>query len=822
MPSSLSARLALVGLLACAIADAQVMLTGRVVDENEAPVADARVSAQAEGQSPLEAYSGPSGIFRIPLPGPGHYLLSVTHTGYFQLLGQPVDVGESGTELTLVLNPQHEVFQSVTVGELPSPVDPADTSREQHLSGTEINNIPYPSSHSLRNAMKVVPGVVQDPSGGLHFHGGAEYQTEYTLNGFDISDPIDGRYSTRLAVEGMRSLNLVSSRESPQYGRGSAGTLNIQTENGTDEYHVTGTNFIPGIDSRSGVRLGHWTPRAGVSGPLKKGRAWFSDSFNGEYNSGFVPDLPKGQNTNNLWSAGNLFHTQVNLTAGNILYADLLSNFDHQSHFGLGALDPVSTTSALLASEWFTSVKDTQSWADGSLLEFGFGWQRVYHRRVPEGDNPYVMAPSGRSGNYFVDSIEHARRQQVFVNYFPKSFHFGGVHQLQFGADGEYLSYTAHNMRTGYEIIGLSGLPLFTTTFQGSGNIANSSTNQAAYVNDHWQPWERVTLDVGFREDWDDLVGRASVSPRASVAFAPFHDARTKLTGGYSVVHDATNLSFFSRPLDQQSITVPYSSDGTPGAPLVTTFLAGNHLRLPRYTKWSAGVERDFGHRMHAKLEWLRKRGRDGFVYAPPGEPGPVRHQRLVLGYGFGGNYELTNRRRDAYDEVSLSIRQSFGEQYGWMASYVRSRDVSNAVLDVNVDQPLQVLDNFGRAPWDSPNRFLGWGYFPLFTKNWAAAFLLDWRSGFPFAVTDDAGTVVGPVDSHRFPDEFALNFSIERRLTFGGFRFAVRGGCNNITDHANPTAVNAVIGSPDYLHFYGLEGRHFVIRIRIFGRARH
>jgi len=298
-----------------------------VVDENEAPVAEARVSSRLGRQAASEAVTGPSGRFRFSLPSPGTYLLNVSRRGYFQLTDRPVQVGQTGTEATLVLAAQREMFQSVTVGELPPPVDVAKTERDQTLTGTEINNIPYPSSHNLRGAMKAMPGVVEDPSGGLHFHGGAEYQTQYLLNGFDISDPIDGRFQTRLAVEGMRSLDLAASRESAQYGRGSAGTFNVQTENGTDEYHFTATNFVPGIDMKNGVRPSHWTPRAGLSGPIKRGRAWFSDSFDGEYNSGYVPDLPKGQNTNKMWAAGNLFHTQVNLTPTNILYADLLSNF---------------------------------------------------------------------------------------------------------------------------------------------------------------------------------------------------------------------------------------------------------------------------------------------------------------------------------------------------------------------------------------------------------------------------------------------------------------------------------------------------------------
>jgi hypothetical protein len=250
-------------------------------------------------------------------------------------------------------------------------------------------------------------------------------------------------------------------------------------------------------------------------------------------------------------------------------------------------------------------------------------------------------------------------------------------------------------------------------------------------------------------------------------------------------------------------------------------FLAGHNLRLPRYDKWSAGLEHDFGHGVFAGTEFLRKRGRDGFVYSPlAGETGTVTVQQQALSYGFGGTYALTNLRRDAYDEVALTVKQNFGEQYGWMASYVRSRAVSNAVLDASVDQPLQVLNNFGHMPWDAPNRLLGWGYLPLYGKKWAIAFLADYRTGFPFAVTDPLGNVVGAVDSHRFPPNFDFNLAVERRFVFRGYRYAIRGGANNLTDHRNYSAVNKVIGAPQYLSFFGNEGRHFVIRIRFFGKV--
>jgi hypothetical protein len=93
-------------------------------------------------------------------------------------------------------------------------------------------------------------------------------------------------------------------------------------------------------------------------------------------------------------------------------------------------------------------------------------------------------------------------------------------------------------------------------------------------------------------------------------------------------------------------------------------------------------------------------------------------------------------------------------------------------------------------------------------------------RTGFPFSVRDQAGTIIGPVDSYRYPLNFDLNLALERMLTFHGYRFALRLAVNNLTDQANPTAVNNVVGAPQYLQFLGNEGRHFVVRIRFFGRV--
>jgi len=323
------------------------------------------------------------------------------------------------------------------------------------------------------------------------------------------------------------------------------------------------------------------------------------------------------------------------------------------------------------------------------------------------------------------------------------------------------------------------------------------------------------------RLDWDALVGEPAVSPRLAVAWAPLADSRTKLTAGYAILRDPSNLALFSRPLDQQPVTTPYNAAGVPQAPLVTIFLPGRDLRFPCYGQWSAGAARDLGRRISASAEWMRKRGADGFAYEPAGPPAPLNFDLANLDGGYGGDHYLSNLRRDNYDEATLSVRQTFGEQFGWMASYTRSRAVSNAVLSTTIDEPLQVTGGFAPVPWDAPNRFLGWAYLPIHGPNWAVAVLADYRTGLPYSISTDSGVLVGTADAARYPDTFDLNVHVERRFVFRGYRLGLRLGCNNITGHANYTAVNNVEGAPQFGQFYGAECRRVVVRIRMFGRVK-
>ena len=804
---------------------AEIVIAGRTVDENEAGLAGVEVTASNAAGLEWHATTGPTGDFKLSLPSEGRYLFAATLSGYLPAKNLAVDVRAGMGEVYLTLNHAKEVLQSVDVKASEEAVDVEQTQSERVLTGIQIMDVPYPSTHSLREAMTLIPGQILDSTGGLHFDGGREQQTNYLLDGFNISDPLTGTLKTTVSVEAVSSLDYLSGRYSPEYGQGSAGTLQIKTQTGDDQFRYSATNFIPGISTTEGLHLGDWTPRLNVSGPIRKGRAWFSDNLDAEYNITVIPDLPKDQNTTTSLQASNMLHTQVNLTPANILYTDFLFNYQRATEFGLGVLTPPSTTLDERGRTWFLGLKDQIYLGRGTLLELGFAETFTLARLVPFGTGIYIITPTGNQGNNFINSTQHSRRGQFLTNLYLPDWHLAGTHSLKAGVDADRLDYSQGSFRTGYDLYGVNSNLLRSVRFDGSGTLSRPSLTASSYLTDHWQARRNLFFEMGVREDWDEILRRFLWSPRTSFSYSPFHDGNTRVSGGFAVLYDPTIIQLFTRPLDQYTLTDTYSAGGTLLLPNALSYytLPNEHLKAPLYQNWSLGLDHQFRRHIKAGLSLHRKRGGDGFSYVNTLAAPIAAPPEIASAYNASyveQQFTLTSSRHDQYDAAQVIVHQAIGGRYEWMASYTRSRAHSNEVLDPSLEQTLLLgPDNAGPLPWDAPNRILSWGYLPTWWKNWAVAYLFEERTGFPFSIQHDNGQLIGTPDSFRYPNYFNLNLHLEWRVKLGKYRFGIRGGINNVTGHNNPTVVNNILESPSYLAFYGSEGRHFVARLRWLGK---
>ncbi|MBV8820318.1 MAG: carboxypeptidase regulatory-like domain-containing protein, partial [Acidobacteriaceae bacterium] len=172
-------------------------LNGRVVDENSTPLAgvDVRVAA---GGIERRAFTDPAGQFQLDLPQAGTYELFASLPGYFDLQHWKESLVPGNNEVTLTLNRVRDYLESLNVSGVSPVIDMDKTVQEQQLTTRELIDVPYRNNNDLRNAMRVLPGVVQDQNGGIHVNGASEQQVLYMLDGFNISDPLTGTFQTRL------------------------------------------------------------------------------------------------------------------------------------------------------------------------------------------------------------------------------------------------------------------------------------------------------------------------------------------------------------------------------------------------------------------------------------------------------------------------------------------------------------------------------------------------------------------------------------------------------------------------------------------------
>jgi hypothetical protein len=798
-----------------------VAVTGRVIDETGAPVRGAVVTAAPTAQPGHNAGSASSdaaGIFRLTLPANGHYAVRAERDGYFVFTNPDLELNADGP-VEIRLAHLKELAESVDVNYSPPVIDPQQTSDSERLNNEEILNIPFPAQQDYRSALPLMTGVIQDSAGQIHFNGGTTNETNYRLNGFDVSDPASGNLNTRLNVDTVQTLEWDSSRFSPEKGKGSAGTLDIKTEMGDDHFRFNATNFIPGLGFQNGAYLNHWSPRVIFSGPIRKHRAWFHNSFDTYYTADTVSGLPAGQNRTHAFTGSELMRLQWNISDAQILTASFLLNLSDSVRAGLSFLTPASTTTNRRGTLFLGAIKD-QFMIGGGLIEIGFADTHIYSRTAPQGDAPYVITPFGASGNYFQDQTSNSMRQEWILNGFIRPLHAKGTHQIQLGANVERSSLDQIFDRRNFDVVGVNNVLVRNVQFLGAPLQFRSNIEVYGYAVDKWNPSPTLTLEAGLRTQWDEYSGGSPAAPRLAAAWAPKRLGGTKFSAGWGLFYDPITLGQLALGQEQTSISTFYAPDGSvSGLPIYTRFaLRPGDVRLPRFSIASFSVEQRLPWNVYARANLIDREGNRGLTFVNTFE-------------ALDSNvYLLSNVARQRYRAAEFIFRRTFLSKYEWSASYTRSSAWSSAAVNYTIENPVFSPQEAGPLGWDARNRFLIWGWAPV-EKTWFPHFaqrivgdtdlqvMLDYRNGFPFTATTETGYIVGGPNGYRFPDYATLNLGLERKFAFRGFLWAGRVAVVNVLDRLNSNVVNADYNSPQFLTFYRGQARAINFRLRLLGR---
>ena len=224
----------------------------------------------------------------------------------------------------------------------------------------------------------------------------------------------------------------------------------------------------------------------------------------------------------------------------------------------------------------------------------------------------------------------------------------------------------------------------------------------------------------------------------------------------------------------------------------------------PRSSSWSVQLEHPFTPFLKLRVGYLQNVS-DGLIILNAIQPreGEANGASLLSGNG-----------RSRYRQFEVTAKTRVSDHGQLFFSYVRSRargdlnDFGSYLGSFPV--PIVRPNEIANLPTDLPNRFLSWGLVQL-PWNFRIAPSVEFRSGFPYALTDSAQNYVGVPNDGRFPrflsvdarlsKDFKMNPKYTVRLSVSGY---------NLTKHFNPEAFHNNIGDPAAGLFFGQRGRHF------------
>jgi hypothetical protein len=783
--------------------------TGLVVDENGVPLVAAQIKLEDTLGNISRTETDGAGRFTLRMLRPGGYTLEIRKQGFFMISGRSLNLQAGANELTLTLNHEEELHEQVQVTVPANQIDPQDTAQRSTLTAHHIRDIPVANSHILAQSLVALPEITQDNANNLHVAGARSGETQYLLDGFEIGDPVNGQLTSRFDIDATRAAEVQTSRFGAAYAHSGANILSLETPDGDDRWRFGTTNPAPGVNAQNGLHLGDWYPRFNFSGPIVRGRFWFSDSISLQHTYSLVKAQPPGANTWENWAGDNLFRLQYNFTPKHILHGSFLYNRAYGSNVGLDALNPLSTTVTAEQHRYFASLKD-QIWLHDTLFDLGVAADDGALDFIPQGTQPYVLLVNGSAGNYFDHSHQRGRRFQAVADVTAASRHWYGTHTLTAGANAAALTYSLSSLRGEIQALRADNTLVRQSTFSGPSGVYLSNTQAGGFAQDTWSISRHFVVQAGLRTDWDRFTQSAMAQPRLSANALPLGDDRSKISIGWGIYNAPLNLSLIGQAFDQHQLDSFYDPAGKTVVlgPVVSQFaLPANGLQQPRFAISSAGWQEKFGGNTLLGLEFLARDGSHGFAYVDQQPTQP------------GGVFLLQDTRKDRYRSATLSVLHVFSRDMEVYGAYTRSVAHSNQVLNPVLGSIFYVAQQSGPVTWDAPNRLLTWGWAPTHIWGIQLSYFFEYRTGYPYSVINLQQQLVGSPNSSRFPDYANLNLGIEKKFGFRGYLWGVRVEAVNAFDRQNPDTVVNNIDAPNFRTFAGGQGRAFTLRARFIGK---
>ncbi len=796
-----------------------------VTDEKGGAVPDAKCVLLKNTKPLTEVQTGPDGIAIFTDIPTGSYDLRIEKDGFKKYEQSAIGFFDGTTS---------EITVNLTIGSLSvevsvesesdrvNTVESGATLPSANIQGQAIARLPL-ASKRVDQAIPLVPGVIRTSTGEISINGATEQQSSFRVNGLNVADPTSGNFRLNLPVDAVESVQVFRHPYSAEYGQFTGGVTEIETKRGGEKWHFEINDFLPDLRFVEGhiVGIADDSPHLNFNGPIIKKKLYISTSLGYSISKTPVRGLvfPNNETISETQSGFTQFdlHISERHTA-----AVTLGYFPERDSFvGLDFFRPRSVTPNYKQRDGVVTVRDNYAFLGGSLLQSSASYKYFDARVWGQGTADQNLTPTGEFGNFFASRKRYATRLELFevFSLSPRKI-FYGTHNIKFG-----FNFTNVKARINYQARPVN-------VFRANGTLAEKVTTDPSvrfspfnhtytgFVQDRWLLRPNLSIDIGARFEDQRIAHERTFSPRAGFAWSPFTGDKTLIRGGFGFFYDKVPLNIRAFNRYPQRTVSTYGVDGitlldetryenvlVDDATLIPLDFRTARTRVgfvPQNLNLNIQIDQIITSYLSLRADFTRSSTNHIYIVQPQTD---FFGRKAIV---------LTPSGQATYDAFELTAKLTLPKSQPVFISYVRSK-ARGDLNDFNTyfgyfGEPLIRQNQYSNLPTDVPNRLLAWGTFNLPHKITLSP-ILEWRSGFPYSVLNEAQNFVGLRNSSatRFPAFFSLDAEIAKdfqvtkkyavRLSLKGF---------NLTNHFNPRNVRNNLGDPQFGTFLNNYRRYF------------
>jgi len=822
-------------------ADAQIVtgsVEGYVFDDRKQPVASATIVVSGPAlQGTRGAVSTATGYFALPQLPPGTYTVAISHVSYQALTVDDVAVrlGRTTTLRGISLTPALYEAPAIVVKETRPPVDVTSTDVGGNLTIKQLNDLP--TGRDYRTAIAFLPQANGSFYGdATNIAGSTGSESAYFIDGVNVTDPYLAFESTRLPMNFVKELQLVSAGYQAQYGRSHGGVVNVITQSGSNEFRGRGFGFYTDNDfagdvQRGATQLGlegfaRYDAGVTVSGPIAKDELWYFAAYNPtvQREDLSIGDFGTFRDERNIHQ----FAGKVSWRANESTNLNLVAFGDPTTRDRVGpdmlGFTPTSVANpdpllSTLESGGTTISLDGQHFSGDRFL-FDFSVYRLDTRQKAEpstevGWNEPLLTNfqtgvwSGGNQNIYDNRSTRWAARLIGTAYL--SGYDGDTHEIKVG-----IEYEDNRLDTSWQWLTPDGRDGWVIQLGDSFFVSNrfiqdvelSVRVPSVFVQDSWQASKRLRVNLGVR--WDgyysvdnngDIVEQINdqYQPRLGAVYQIGEPGTQKVYASVGRFYEQipTMPGRFLSGFFQSQTRYDVNPITNPGAVPIASWtilgdLPADDLKGQHFDEVVLGYERVIGSSWRAGISGIHREQRE--VVDDAAVDG-INDNPWQRGNPGRGELDFLSDPVRRYSAIELTVNNNT-PAYSFGASYVLSRSYGNYVGVYNQDYgftnantgpaftiPLLMEDAEGLLPNDRPNVFKIFGsYATSFGLGMGAFF--TWQTGTPlseFGLYD--GSIFRQVNLRprgtwgRAPDIWDLNlrFAYDLGGRIGAGRFAPR-----------------------------------------------